>query len=78
MRSLLKDSLCWAISEDAFPAIRVRSRYIMPAAAVAQMVNQATESGCCVDVAAIAAERRLARDVAQLTKQRAVQPSHDA
>jgi len=61
-----------AIREDAFPAIRVRSRYIVPAAAVEQMVNQATESGCCVDVAAIAAERRLTREVARLTQRGAV------
>lgn len=55
-----------AIRDNAFPAIRVRSRYSVPAAAVEQMVSQATESGCCVDVAAIAAERRRVREIAQL------------
>jgi len=57
-----------AIREDAFPAIRVRSRYVIPAAAVEQLTAQAVQTGGCVDVAAIAAERRLARDVARLTK----------
>lgn len=57
-----------AIREDAFPAIRVRSRYVVPAAAVDQLAAQAAETGGCVDVAAIAAERRLARDVARLAE----------
>ena len=54
-----------AIRADAFPAIRVRSRYVIPAAAVEQMIDQATETGACVDVAAIATARRLAREVAR-------------
>jgi excisionase family DNA binding protein len=57
-----------AIREDAFPAIRVRSRYVVPAVAVEQMARLAAETGCCVDVASMAAERRLARDVARLTE----------
>ncbi len=57
-----------AIREDAFPAIRVRSRYVVPAAAVEQLATWATETGGCVDVAAIAAERRLAREVTRLTE----------
>lgn len=57
-----------AIREDAFPAIRVRSRYVIPAAAVEQLAAQAVQTGGCVDVAAIAAERRLARDVARLAE----------
>lgn len=57
-----------AIREDAFPAIRVRSRYVVPAAAVEQLAAQAAETGGCVDVAAMAAERRLAREVARLTE----------
>jgi excisionase family DNA binding protein len=56
-----------AIREDAFPAIRVRSRYIIPAAAVERLAAEATETGGCVDVAAMAAERRLAREVARLS-----------
>lgn len=55
-----------AIREDAFPAVRVRSRYIVPAAAVEQMAVQAAETGGCVDVAAIATGRRVAREVARI------------
>ena len=57
-----------AIREDAFPAIRVRSRYVIPAAAVEQLATRAAQTGSCVDVAAIAAERRLAREVARLAE----------
>jgi excisionase family DNA binding protein len=55
-----------AIREDAFPAVRVRSRYVVPAVAVERMAAEAAESGGCVDVAAIAAERRTAREVARM------------
>ncbi|MGH3800415.1 MAG: helix-turn-helix domain-containing protein [Pseudonocardiaceae bacterium] len=57
-----------AIREDAFPAIRVRSRYVVPAAAVDQLAARAVQTGGCVNVAAIAAERRLAREVARLAQ----------
>jgi excisionase family DNA binding protein len=57
-----------AIRDDAFPAIRVRSRYVVPAAAVERLVAEATETGGCVDVAAMAAQRRLERDVARLSE----------
>jgi len=57
-----------AIREDGFPAIRVRSRYVIPAAAVQELADRATETGGCVDVAALAAERRVAREVARLTE----------
>ena len=52
-----------AIRDDGFPAIRVRSRYVIPAVAVDRLAADAVESGGCVDVAAMAAERRVARDV---------------
>ena len=55
-----------AIREDGFPAIRVRSRYVIPAAAVEQLASQAVETGGCVDVAAMAAQRRLAREAARV------------
>jgi excisionase family DNA binding protein len=54
-----------AIREDAFPAVRVRSRYVIPAVAVERMAADAAESGGCIDVAAIAAGRRVAREVAR-------------
>ena len=57
-----------AIRADGFPAIRVRSRYVIPAAAVQELADRATETGGCVDVAALAAERRVAREVARLTE----------
>jgi excisionase family DNA binding protein len=54
-----------AIRDDAFPAVRVRSRYVIPAQAVEQMASQAAESGGVVDVADIAAQRRIAREVSR-------------
>jgi len=57
-----------AIREDGFPAIRVRSRYVIPAAAVEQLAAQATETGGCVDVAAMAMARRTAGEVARFTE----------
>lgn len=57
-----------ALREDAFPAIRIRSRYVIPAAAVEELAARAAETGSCVDVAAMAAERRLAREVARLSE----------
>ena len=56
-----------AIREGEFPAVRVRSRYVVPATAVERLVAEAIETGGCVDVAALAAERRLAREVARVT-----------
>ena len=55
-----------AIRADAFPAVRIRSRYVIPAAAVERMAAEAAESGGVVDVAAIAAGRRVAREVARI------------
>lgn len=56
-----------AIREDAFPAVRIRTRYVIPASAVDRLAAEAAESGGCVDVAAIAAQRRTAREVARAT-----------
>jgi excisionase family DNA binding protein len=57
-----------AIREDAFPAVRVRTRYVIPAAAVEKLAADAVETGGCVDVVQIAAERRTAREVARLAE----------
>jgi excisionase family DNA binding protein len=54
-----------AIRDDAFPAVRIRTRYVIPAAAVDRMAAEAAESGGCVDVAQMAAQRRAAREVAR-------------
>jgi excisionase family DNA binding protein len=56
-----------AIREDAFPAVRIRTRYVIPAAAVDRLATEAAESGGCVDVAAMAAQQRTARQVARAT-----------
>lgn len=56
-----------AIREDAFPAVRVRYRYVIPAAALDRLITEAAESGGCVDPARIVAERRTAREVARLS-----------
>lgn len=55
-----------AIREDGFPALRIRTRYVVPAAALHDLMTQAAESGGCVDVAKLAAERRTAREVERL------------
>ncbi|MFJ8813046.1 helix-turn-helix domain-containing protein [Amycolatopsis thermoflava] len=56
-----------AIRDDAFPAVRVRSRYVVPTAALNKLIAEATETGGCVDVARMAAERRTARAIERLT-----------
>lgn len=55
-----------AIRDDAFPAVRVRSRYVVPAAALHKLVADAAESGGCVDLAQMVATRRTAREVQRL------------
>ncbi|MGH3888184.1 MAG: helix-turn-helix domain-containing protein, partial [Pseudonocardiaceae bacterium] len=52
-----------AIREDAFPAVRICTRYVVPAAAVDRLATEAAESGGCVDVA----QRRIAREAARAT-----------
>lgn len=54
-----------AIREDAFPAVRIRTRYVIPTAAVDRLAAEAAESGGCVDVAAMAAQKRTAREAAR-------------
>jgi excisionase family DNA binding protein len=56
-----------AIRDDAFPAVRVRTRYVVPAAALHRLVREAAESGGCVDVARLAAERRTAREIQRVS-----------
>lgn len=55
-----------AIRDDAFPAVRVRTRYVVPAVALEKLMTEAAESGGCVDVARIAAQRRTAREINRL------------
>ncbi|MDQ3763521.1 MAG: helix-turn-helix domain-containing protein [Actinomycetota bacterium] len=55
-----------AIREDAFPAVRIRTRYVVPAAALHQLVTEAAQSGGCVDIARLAAHRRTAREIQRI------------
>jgi excisionase family DNA binding protein len=57
-----------AIREDAFPAIRIRGRCIVPATVIDSLAHEAQQTGACVDVAQMAAERRTERLVARLTR----------
>ncbi|MGH3708338.1 MAG: helix-turn-helix domain-containing protein [Pseudonocardiaceae bacterium] len=57
-----------AIRDDAFPAVRIRTRYVIPASAVDRLAAEAAESGGCVDVAQMAAQRRTAREVARVSR----------
>jgi excisionase family DNA binding protein len=61
------NTLYRAIHDDAFPAIRIRNRFVVPAVAVEQLAQRALEQGSCVDVAQLAAERRTAREVERLS-----------
>ena len=56
-----------AIRDDAFPVVKLRSRYVVPAAALDKLIAQAAESGGCIDVAQMAAERRTSREVLRAT-----------
>ncbi len=50
-----------AIREDAFPAVRLRTRYVIPAVALEKLLAEATERGTLVDPARMAADVRLRR-----------------
>jgi excisionase family DNA binding protein len=52
-----------AIREGDFPAIRVRSRYVVPAAVLERLQAEVAESGGLVDPARLVAERRTAREI---------------
>lgn len=57
-----KATLYRAIRDDAFPAVKLRARYVIPAKALEQLIDQAAATGSVVDVAQIAAERRAERE----------------
>lgn len=52
-----------AIRDDAFPAVRIRGRYVIPAKALDELVDAATTSGGCIDVAELLARQRIAREL---------------
>jgi excisionase family DNA binding protein len=55
-----------AIREGAFPAVRLRSRYVVPAVALDRLLAEVAETGGLVDPGRMAAERRTVRDVERL------------
>ncbi|WP_134662015.1 MULTISPECIES: helix-turn-helix domain-containing protein [unclassified Amycolatopsis] len=55
-----------AIRDDSFPAVRIRTRYVVPAAALAELIAEVTASGGCVDIADLIAKRRTAQEAARL------------
>ena len=54
------------IREGDFPAVRVRSRYVVPAAVLDRLLSEVVETGGLVDPARIAMNHRAAREVAKL------------
>lgn len=59
-----KNTLYRAIHDDAFPAVKIRSRFVVPVKAIEQLLEQALETGQPVDPARMAAERRTAQELA--------------
>jgi excisionase family DNA binding protein len=57
-----------AIRENAFPAVKVRTRYVVPAGAIEELIQRASASDGCVDVAAITAQRRTEREIERLER----------
>lgn len=62
-----RSTLYRIIRDGDFPAVRLRSRYVVPAAVLHRLLAEAAASGSMVDPARTAAERRMARDVARLS-----------
>jgi excisionase family DNA binding protein len=56
-----------AIREDAFPAVQVRTRYVVPSAVLDKLIAEAARFGGRVDPARMVAERRTAREIQQIT-----------
>lgn len=54
-----------AIREDAFPAVRLRTRYVVPTAAIEQMIAHVMDSGGVLDVAEMTRQRREEREFEQ-------------
>lgn len=54
-----------AVREDAFPAVRIRGRYIVPARAIERLIESAIELDGSVDLKQLVAIRRAERDLAR-------------
>ncbi len=61
-----RSTLYRAIREDAFPAVKVRTRYVIPRRALDELIAQAVATGQLVDPGRMAAERRQEREVERL------------
>ena len=55
-----------AIREDAFPAVKIRTRYIVPATVITQLAADTADG--VVDVAKMTAEKRIVREVERLNR----------
>lgn len=55
-----------AIAEDAFPAVKIRTRYIVPATVITKLASDAAETGGVIDVAKMTAEKRVMRELDRL------------
>jgi excisionase family DNA binding protein len=47
-----------SIRENAFPAVRLRTRYVVPAKAVERLVQEVLDSGALIDIADVLTKRR--------------------
>lgn len=54
-----------AIRESAFPAVRIQSRYVVPARAIEKLIDTAIELDGCVDLNQMIAGRRVERELAR-------------
>lgn len=57
-----------AIREDAFPAVKIRTRYIVPATVITKLASDAAETGGVIDVAKMATEKRVMRELGRLNR----------
>lgn len=65
-----------AIREDAFPAVRVRTRYVVPARAIDELIEQASLGDGCIDVAKMTAQRRTEREIERLNQSQSFRQAH--
>jgi excisionase family DNA binding protein len=55
-----------AICGDTFPAVKIRTRYVVPARAIDELIERASASNGCVDIAKLSAQRRTEREIERL------------
>ncbi|OLR89535.1 hypothetical protein [Actinokineospora bangkokensis] len=56
-----------AIREDAFPALKIRSRYAVPTKAMEMLMDEAVDRGGLVDVAELVRQRRDEKELNRLS-----------